>query len=215
MKYIFLLIFVLSSLEARVNPFFPPKDNEPSMSVTTNTPQRHEPLRQTTISLPSSARVLKEISIEYINLDGSTERKSIAVDNSIDWHLPLVISQANVNNTVISSAAVSDKEIKVDSKDGELANFKFISFSSKGKTIRINTKDKYLRNFLIVNPYRIVVDFKSDHTFSSFTRLLPNSIVKSIRVGNHDDFYRVVLELDGQYKYTFSQDSNGCALILN
>jgi hypothetical protein len=199
-----------------VNPFFPPKESEQSTTtITTNTPQRHEPLRQATISLPSSARILKEISVEYINLDGSTERKSIAVDNTIDWHLPLVISQANVNNTVMNSTAVSEKEIKVDSKDKELVNFKFISFSSKGKTIRINTKDKYLRNFLIVNPYRIVVDFKSDKNFNSFTKMLPNSIVKSIRVGNHDDFYRVVLELDGQYRYTFSQDANGCVLLLN
>lgn len=213
MKNILFLIFVLSSLEARTNPFFPPKENERSLAVTTNSPQQHEPLKQATLSLPSSARLLKEISVEYINLDGSTERKSIALDKSIDWHLPIVISQANVNNTMISSVVASEKEIKADSK--ELASTKFVSFSVRGKKIIISTKDRYLRNFMIVNPYRIVVDFKSDHRFSSFSKLFSNGIVKSIKVGNHNDFYRVVVELDGQYKYSFSQDLNGCNIVLN
>ena len=201
-------------MDARVNPFFPPKDDQ-TLSITSNTPEKHEVLRQATLSLPSSARIIKEVSVEYINLDGSTERKSIALDNSIDWHLPIVISQANVNNSVMNNVPVESREIQNDNKSRELANFKFISFVSNGKTISINTKDKYIRNFLTVSPYRIVIDFKADYNFRSLSKLVSKNIIKSIHVGNHNGFYRVVLELDGQYKYSFAQEGNSCILHLH
>ena len=201
-------------MDARVNPFFPPKDDQ-TLSITTNTPEKHELLRQATISLPSSARIIKEVSVEYINLDGSTERKSIAIDNSVDWHLPIVVSQANVNNSVMNNVPVESRAIQNDNKSRELANFKFISFASKGKTISINTKDKYIRNFLIVSPYRIVIDFKADCDFRSLSKLVSKNIIKSIHIGNHNGFYRVVLELDGQYKYSFAQEGNSYILHLN
>lgn len=212
-RYIVLFIFSIVAIDARVNPFFPPKDDQ-TIPVTTNTPETHEPLRQATLSLPSNARIIKEVSVEYINLDGSTERKSITLENSIDWHLPVVISQANVNNTVMNNIPIVSRDIKIDNRYRELANFQFISFVSKNKSVRISTKDKYVRNFLIVNPYRIVVDFKGDYDFRSLSKVVPNSIIKSIHIGNHNGFYRVVLELDGQYKYNFSEEGNGCLLNL-
>ena len=213
-KYIILFIFSITLLEARVNPFFAPKDDE-SLSVTTNTPEQHVPLKQATLSLPSSARIIKEVSIEYINLDGSTEHKSIALDNSIDWHQPIVVSQANVKGSVLNGSSVESREIKHDNKNRELADFKFISFSSKGKTLSINTKDQYIRNFLTVSPYRIVVDFKAEYNFRSISKLVSENIIKSIRIGNHNGFYRVVLELDGQYKYSFTQEGNSYIIHFN
>ena len=69
-RYIVLLLFIISILDARINPFFPPKDGQ-SPSITTNAPEKHESLRQVALSLPSSARIIKEVSVEYINLDGS------------------------------------------------------------------------------------------------------------------------------------------------
>jgi len=214
LKYIVIFLLSIAVMDARVNPFFPPKDDQ-SLSITTNTPEVHEPLRQATLSLPSSARIIKEVTVEYINLDGSTERKSITLDNSIDWHIPLVLSQANVNNTVMNNVPTVSRQIKQETQYKELADFKFISFDSKGKTIKLNTKDKYIRNFLIVNPYRIVIDFKGEYSFRSFSKLILNNIIKSIHIGNHNGFYRVVLELDGQYKYSFSQEGNSCILHLN
>jgi hypothetical protein len=64
----------------------------------------------------------------------------------------------------------------------------------------------------MVNPYRVVLDFKGDYSFQSFSKNVQGSVFKSVRIGNHDGYYRVVVEFDGQYKYTF-QKENGSYII--
>ena len=91
---VFAVIFLfLISLHARENPFFP-SDGELDLSLTTNQTADYQPLKQATITLPSTARVLQKVTISYKNLDGTIEEKSIELQNSIDWHLPLFISQS-------------------------------------------------------------------------------------------------------------------------
>ena len=66
-----------------------------------------------------------------------------------------------------------------------------------------------------MSPYRIVVDFKAEYNFRSISKLVSENIIKSIRIGNHNGFYRVVLELDGQYKYSFTQEGNSYIIHFN
>ena len=204
-KLCLLFLAIAMSLNARVNPFFPSKDSE-TPTVTNNTVEQRPALRSASIVLPSSARLIKEVSVAYINIDGSEERKTISIDNSIDWHQPIVISQSGgvVSNGSIKNIPV---QIKNDASFKEIANFHNILFSVKNKTLKISTKDPQIQNFLMVNPYRIAIDFKGDYSFQSFLKEVSGSVFKSIRIGNHKGYYRVVVEFDGQYKYTFSQEN--------
>jgi len=187
---IFLIIFLSISLYGRINPFFP-VDKNTDISLTSNQIKHKPMLQKVTIALPTYARVIKKVTIEYENLDASIESKSITLNNSIDWHKPKVISQ---NNKI-----TLQKEIK--SHFHFIIQKKFIKFYSSSKKLKIVTKDKILRNFLLVNPHRIVIDFKRDTSFNSLSKRDKNSRFKKVRLGNHSGYYRAVIELDGYYKY--------------
>jgi len=186
MKFIFLLITFFFSLIARDNPFADVISNE-SFPISTNIPQTLTDLEYESFRLPNSARVLKRVIIEYQNLDGSVEKLSTTLDKKIDWHMPLVLKHR--------------KAPAIGSRYKDKIKLSFIKFSTKAKQIKIKTKDKLIRHFMLVSPHRIVLDFKgSSHilskSFGGFTKPF-----KKVRLGNHNGYYRVVVELDGQYEY--------------
>lgn len=196
---IFLLIFILLfSSSARENPFFP-SEGEKDIPITNNKQEITPPLKRAALSLPSKARLIKKVSVTYENLDGSIEEKSIELDNSIDWHLPLFISQ-NFMQSEKKEEPV--KEVKKESEEFvKIASIKFIDFYMMQKVLKISTQDSMIRSFLLVNPHRIVCDFKADRDFKSYIRKINKGFIKKIRVGNHLGYYRVVIELDGYYRY--------------
>jgi hypothetical protein len=193
-KQLLLLGLLVIFLHARENPFFPSQGEE-DLPFTSNDIQNLEPLKRAALSLPPHARVLQKVTVEYKNLDGSIESKTINVNNAVDWHLPIFISQSYVD-----TVSVLPKEQQEDSYSfvGEIA---FAKFYENKKSFKIITSDKLLRNFLLADPHRIVMDFQKDATLKSFIKRNPKSIFKTIRVGNHKGYYRVVLELDGAYRY--------------
>lgn len=198
-------------LDARENPFFP-SDGEIDMPLSSNQEQPQEPLKRATITLPSTARTLQSVNITFKNLDGSIEKKSISLNNSIDWHLPLFISQ-NYGST--SDELTTTHSAKKVQKYTKLASLPFSSVWIKGKEIKIVTKDKLLRNFFLVKPHRIVCDFQRDIDIRFYDKKVKeNSIVKRVRVGNHKGYYRVVIELDGYYRYKLQKISDAYMLNL-
>lgn len=198
-KVFLITIFLFISIAARENPFFP-SDGEKDIPITTNTDESLSKLKRATIQLPSYARVIKKVTIEYQNLDGSIENKSTELDNSIDWHLPIFISQSYNEQTISKKTKFSYKNI-IKIKD---AGF-YISKNS----LKIVTKDKLLRDFLLVQPHRIVMDFKKEASFRSYIKKIPDSIFTKIRIGNHSGYYRVVVELDGFYRYRLKTIPSG------
>jgi len=209
-KVIFVSIFLFIILDARENPFFPSK-GEKDIPYTSNQVKKAEPLKQSSITLPSSARVIKKVTIEYENLDASIEKKSIDLDNSIDWHLPIFISQSYSES---DTKTENDEEVKSPKKSKEIkykeiASIKYAKFLSAQKTLKIITKDKIIRNFLLVNPHRIVLDFKRDTNLKSYVKDNKSGIFCKVRVGNHSGYYRAVVELDGLYRYTMQTLSDG------
>ena len=191
-------IFFLS-LNARENPFFAPKGQ--SVPITSNMDTSLVPLKQASLSLPSTARVIESVTIKYKNLDGSQDTKSISLDNKIDWHLPVFVSQSYQN--------VQDTKKSARHSYKKLLHLKFISFDEDGKTLKVTTSDKMIRNFLLVNPHRIVFDFKRELDIRSYIKKSPkNSIFTKIRIGNHKGYYRVVVELDGYYSYQLHHSKN-------
>lgn len=225
-KVLIVLSLVFLILNARENPFFP-SEGEKDIVLTTNQDSSKTPLNKASISVPNHARILQKVTIEYKNLDGSIESKSITLDNSIDWHLPIVISQnyPQVENKIKDEDKKKSKIIpKVESKIAEPLKIKadesdrvtleYLSMIVSGKTLKLLTKHELLRNFLLADPHRVVMDFKSDAEVKNYVKKDINSIFKKIRVGNHDKFYRVVVELDGHYKYSFKKIDDGYFLEL-
>jgi len=189
MRFIILLLITFVSLFARDNPFFPSDPNE-IQTTTSNRVETLTPFNKRYIHLPNSARAVKSITISYQNLDGSISHESIELNNKIDWHEPFVIYQ--------EQGLKANKKAK---KPYKTINAKFIKFTPDGKKMRIVTKDKLLRNFMLTSPHRVVLDFSRDTSFKPKKYALNQMPFKKIRMGNHDKYYRVVIELDGQYKY--------------
>ncbi len=86
---------------------------------------------------------------------------------------------------------------------------KYATFFALNKTLKIVTNDKIIRNFLLVKPHRIVIDFKKDTSLKSYIKENKDGIFCKVRVGNHSGYYRAVVELDGQYKYNMKKVSDG------
>jgi AMIN domain len=206
-KLLSITFLFLVLLDARENPFFP-AEGETDMPISSNLAQSKEPLKRAALTFPSTARTIEEVSVTYKNLDGAIEKKTIKLNNSIDWHLPLFISQ-NYSSGETKTSKKKKKKIN-ESSFKKIGALKFISFYSKDKELKLITKDRILRDFLLVKPHRIVCDFKRDVDVRSYTMKIKNkSIVKKLRVGNHDGYYRVVIELDGYYKYKLEKIDNG------
>jgi hypothetical protein len=213
--YRFLLIFplLLTLLEARDNPFFP-AEGVKDLPVTSSEIKAFDPLKRAAITLPDSARVLKKVTVEYQNLDGSVGKRSIDLDNSVDWHLPLFVSQSY--SATKTEAAVSSKPSKKQASTpafNKIAGFTEATFYQSDKTIKIATDDPLLRHFMLVEPHRIVLDFKRDADFLSKSKLIEKGKpFTKIRLGNHKGYYRVVIELDGQYRYDIDKRSGAIFL---
>lgn len=203
-RVLFISFFLLITLEARENPFFPSKGQK-DIPYTSNQVKLAEPLNRSSITLPSSARIIKKVTIEYENLDASIEKKSIELDNSIDWHLPIFISQSYSQAEKKTDSPIKKKKVKYK----KIASVKYATFFALNKTLKIVTNDKIIRNFLLVKPHRIVIDFKKDTSLKSYIKENKDSIFCKVRVGNHSGYYRAVVELDGQYKYNMKKVSDG------
>ena len=201
-KFLIITFFLLTTLQSRENPFFP-SDGEKDIEYS-NKQDTPPPLSRATITLPAQARVIQNVTITYKNLDGSIESKSIELDNSVDWHLPVFISQ-----NYGSSGDKLEKKISKKTKLKKIAESQYTTFYSNDKTLKLVTKDKIIRNFLLVKPHRIVLDFEKDSSVKNYTKSLPHNIFTKIRVGNHSGYYRVVLELDGYYRYKHSKIADG------
>ncbi|MEA2091470.1 MAG: AMIN domain-containing protein [Campylobacterota bacterium] len=203
-KVLFVTLFLLYSLQARENPFFPSK-GEKDIPYTSSQVETALPLKRSSITLPSSARMIQKVSVEYKNLDGSIGNRTIELDNSIDWHLPIFISQ-NYSQT---QREEKNPKKKRTLKYKKIASVKHATFFSSGKTLKIVTNDKIIRNFLLTRPHRIVLDFKRDTNLKSYIKDNPKAVFSKVRVGNHSGYYRAVIELDGYYRYKMQKVSGG------
>ncbi len=213
-RFLLLSLFILVTLNARENPFFA-SSGEKDIPFTSNENRTKLPLKRATISLPAQARVLQKVTLEYQNLDGSIEKKSIELDNAVDWHLPVFISQSYNEEEKNNTTKLKRKISKKTDNYNEIASNKYVKFYSSNKTLKVVTEDKLLRSFLLVNPHRIVLDFKRDSNMKSYSKNIPKNIFTKVRIGNHDGYYRVVIELDGLYRYKVHKTDTGYRILLN
>ena len=241
-RVIILVILFFYTLQARENPFFF-ESNLKQLPYTSNIDKNLPPLHRAALTLPSKARTIEKVVVTYKTLDGSVEEKEIILGNSVDWHLPIFISQ-NYMASEISGKSVQSKpkvKRKVKPKKSELKKHKvdkieekplpvktevttdfkeivkrqYIRFLSSSKKLKLVTKSVKIRDFLLVKPHRIVLDFKKKSDIIGFVKKVPNNIFKKVVIGNHDGYYRVVIELDGYYQYSVKKLEDGYLITLH
>lgn len=182
------LIVVISF--GRDNPFDPlivPKDSIRPYYGETSVFNKAE------INLPSSARLIKKVEITYQNIDGSIEKQSIDVSGRIDWRMPLTISQIFKEN---DSNKITKKE----------------DITIEDNKIYIKYEGKLLQDFVIKeqDKYKIVLDLEKNMKYYKLNKIiLDKPYFKAVRYGLHDNFLRIVIELDGSYIYNIKQMENG------
>ena len=231
-KILWLFLSLAVILEARENPF---ETNMSPQEVgrTTQIKEERTDFSNATLTLPSSARILKSASVTFQNLDGSISEEVIAIEKNVDWHLPLLLtsqkSDANTSTPILHPVTIADskkvvekkastsKEEKVLTQSTTNSNtggstFKLaedLSFFINHTEITIFTKDSKVRDFLITEPYKVVIDFKKGSSYMTKTLEFQKAPFVSATLGDHDGFYRIAILLDGHYRYDIQAFNGG------
>lgn len=197
-KTLFLCAVLIGAVAARENPFFT-TDEAGKLPVTSNIPDSRPKLTSIPYSFPNQARILKEVSFTIQNVDGSIETHKMKIDQSIDWHSPLIISQSSRS----VSPVTTDKT--PDLSKSSVADFGFIRFNTNGKILTIKSDDAIIRHFALTDPNQIIIDFKRSAIFEKKEKILNTPPYTSVSIGNHGKFVRATIILDGRYDYTLSK----------
>ncbi|MDX1809340.1 MAG: AMIN domain-containing protein [Sulfurospirillaceae bacterium] len=208
MKKLALFLFLSIVCIARDNPFQPIEN----IQEATSTKVKEDNFKNASFKLPDSARILKNIEVSYQNIDGSIEKKSIKIDKKIDWHNSFELGIKSNEMQITQQNITPAKEMPTKVSTYKFKNF--VSFEVKGKSLKVITKDKLIRDFLVSKPYKVVLDFRRDTNFLTKTFKTNSIPFVSIVLGNHNDYYRVAIELDGQYDYKMKREKGDFIITL-
>lgn len=190
-KLAWLCAFLVICANARENPF-ETIDSALTSGKTTQIKENKKDFESTKITLPRSERILQSIPVPFQNLDSSMCEESVPIEENINWNEPLILSK------------------KVDENKTKTINLAdHISLEIVQNEIKIVTKDTKIRDFLVSDPYKIVIDFKKKSSYPTKTILLESPPFISATLGNHDGFYRIVILLDGHYRYDLQSVDGG------
>lgn len=201
------LIFsaVLScTLIARENPFFSSEESA-TMPISSNQVAHQPPLTSMTYNFPDQARILKEATFTFQNVDGSLETRKLQIDQSIDWHKPLVLLQNGTEKHI----AIAGSTLK----ESGSVNSGFIQSKISGNRISLITKDPILRSFSLGDPSSIIVDFSHTSIFTPYEKTLDSSPFAKLKVTKHGKFARAIITLDGRYACTVSKTGQGAVVV--
>ena len=208
-KYTFLL--VASLLLARDNPFVAAIKTSNTSSIL---PHTKEFFKQASVSLPSDARVVKEVRITYQSLNGGLYSEKIELDKKVDWHNPFIITHQAKKIVIKQNKKIKSKKRPQKYVNKVLKPFKFLALKSENNTLQLITKDKLVRSFTVPKPYKIVLDFKRETHFNKKRIKALNLPFKSFFFGEHRGYYRLVITLDGFYKFKVKKSNDGYRLKL-
>ncbi|MGZ8546551.1 MAG: hypothetical protein ACXWVU_04070, partial [Sulfuricurvum sp.] len=124
-KTLLISTLLLVSAFARENPFFCTSENQ-TLPLSNNRSEHKPPLTSMTYSFPDNSRILKEVAFTFQNVDGSLETRKLEVDQSIDWHAPLILSQSEGHK--LPSAATLNSSY---------AKYGFVQLNSSGNRVSL------------------------------------------------------------------------------
>ncbi|PAF53368.1 hypothetical protein BKH42_06530 [Helicobacter sp. 13S00482-2] len=188
MKKIIAIFFIFCILVGRENPF--ESVVNPKNSSENEIQDSKKYFEAFDFKLPTTARILKGVSVIYQNIDGSIETKTFDIDRSIDWHYPLSFSQ--------KSAFVSEET--------NYYTIKPFEFFIQNDKLYIHTTENIQRSFILPTPYRIVIDIDRKNPNVNQSIDIAKKYYSKISVGTHENFYRIVITLDGQYRYKIDKE---------
>lgn len=202
---------LVSFCGARENPFFATYTNSSSAVTSQKNPYK-PPLASMTYNFPKSARVFKEATFTFQNLDGSIETRTIEIDHSVDWRSPLVLSQSLPKNSEapMPSVTVDTNAVAPVCITGKLD---FIAFKPSKNNLLIQTKDSMVRNFTLSDPSCVIVDFRHDGLFNAAQMKFNTAPFVSTKVTKHGKFARVILLLDGNHECKALKEVNGVNVV--
>lgn len=196
-KTVLLTLLTVSILFSRDNPFVPVDKTD---TISNNNQKQFYKFKKDEIRLPSSARVIKKFSIVYQNIDGSTDTITKEIEREIDWHEPIIITHKNSESNITTND--NFREI-------EIGDIKFVKLYHLGQDFKIKTPFKMKKHFFMSKPYRIVMDFEGTVKTEKLERKLKKKFFTKVTISGHDDFFRVVLELDSYYEYVYTRIDGG------
>ncbi|WP_382262509.1 AMIN domain-containing protein [Helicobacter baculiformis] len=144
------------------------------------------------ITLPTTARVLTKITLTYQDLDASVHTKEIEIGQRIDWHYPLKLTQEKAF-------------LQPEHSTYQIAGFEFWIRENK---LYLRTTSKIQRSFILLDPYRIVIDIDRKEPTLRETLTIHKKHVNQVVLSTHDYFYRFAIALDGRYDYKIAQKEN-------
>ncbi len=197
-KIIVVFVFLGLTLLARDNPFRPVVSSQ-NLGKATNILSTYKPLKVEKFKLPSSSRVIKKVKFEILNVDGSVSEVSFSVNKAVDWHKDIIVSNMPIK--------FQEKPKKMEPK--LLKPFKFLTILIDKNRLLLKTKDPLIRELFFSKPYKIAIDLKRAVAFYTKIIKLKTPPFTKVVIGNHGKFYRVVLQLDGKYRYKIKKNSNG------
>lgn len=190
-RVFFIISVVATFLFARENPFVPLVDTQ-QLPITSSDPTVKEDLKEFEFSLPSGAMIVDSIVVNFQDASGEVKNQTYGVDKKINWHYPLYLSHSP----------------KKHFETKEYQPLDFVKIVHEGTTITIYTTDKMIRNFHLINPFKLVFDFENGESFFTKREQMDKPVVE-YAVGNHGGYYRVVLEFDATYRYEVQDMPNG------
>lgn len=161
------------------------------------------------VTMPDSAMKKPAKKVEV------AEAKMIKEPKDTPSNAPILIAKQDINQTnlpldKIKQEIAGSKELQSNSASNETSDIAlplksvkladFIRFNVEANSIKILTKDKIYRHFKH-EKNKIVIDFKTQPRFKTMKALLDVGKFKSITMGWHNKFYRVVLNVKDDYKY--------------
>lgn len=178
------------------NPFEP---NDLKKETSNNNQISFEDFSSLKFTLPSSARIIRKITIEYQNVDGSVATMQKDILKQLDWHKPIIVKH--------DAKRMSDKTkyTEVFLKD-PIAKVSYL-----GRYMRINTRLKIKNQFFLSNPYRVVIDFGGSFVGNK-QRQINGDFFRKINVSSHENFVRMIIELDTYYAYVIEKTTSGYLL---
>ncbi len=212
MKIVFITSFLVALCGARENPFLITSTNS-SNAVTSQKNSYKPPLTSRVYNFPSSARVLKEATFTFQNLDGSLETRKIEIEHSIDWRTPLVLSQGSLKKNEAFVAPVATMDVSKLAPACSTGKLDFISFKLSRNNLFIQTKDPMLRSFTLSDPSSVIVDFRHNGLFNTAQMKFNTVPFVGTKVTNHGKLARVTIVLDENHECKVLKEANGVNVI--
>lgn len=111
---------------------------------------------------------------------------------------------------VVTKKVVKKRKIyKKVSKPTLIYNGTFAKIKHHKNSIKIITKDTKLQQIKLTQPNRLAVDFERFDLISPFSKKIKSRYIRGLKVGHHDYFYRITLNLAKNYRYKITKKPYG------